>query len=76
METVIFGYRESFSKFYQNLGLNRNRNEIGKKIGNGNSLALFLSFPKIIVFIRYFTVGNKFGVVQKNIKSVLSFINS
>jgi Ca2+-binding EF-hand superfamily protein len=34
METVIFGYRESFSKFYRNLGLNENEN-FYKKYGNG-----------------------------------------
>jgi hypothetical protein len=34
-EMVIFGYRESFSKFYQNLGLNRNENGY-RKYGNGN----------------------------------------
>jgi hypothetical protein len=32
METIIFGYRESFSKFYRNLGLNGNR--IGRKTRN------------------------------------------
>jgi Ca2+-binding EF-hand superfamily protein len=36
METVIFGYRESFSKFYRNLGLNENEN-FYKKYGNGIS---------------------------------------
>jgi hypothetical protein len=29
-ETIIFGYRESFSKFYRNLCLNRNGNGYGK----------------------------------------------
>jgi hypothetical protein len=67
-KTVIFRYRKSFSKFYRNLGLNKNGyrkygNEIDRKIGigNGNNLTLFRPFPKITVFIRYFTVGNKFG---------------
>jgi hypothetical protein len=69
MEIVIFGYRESFSKFYRNLGLNGNRNGnwkyengISRKNGIGNGLALFRPFSEITVFIRYFTVGNKFGI--------------
>jgi hypothetical protein len=33
-ETVIFGYRKSFSKFYRNLGLNGNGNGY-RKYGNG-----------------------------------------
>jgi hypothetical protein len=35
-ETVIFGYRKSFSKFYRNLGLNGNENgyrKYGNRIG-------------------------------------------
>jgi hypothetical protein len=63
-ETVIFGYRESFSKFYRNLGLNGNGNGYRK---SGNGLVLFRPFPEITVFIRYFTVGNKFGIFQKKI---------
>jgi hypothetical protein len=49
-----------------------------EKIGirNGNGLVLFRPFPEITVFIRYFIVGNKFGIFQKNIKSELTFINS
>jgi hypothetical protein len=31
-------------------------------IGNRNSLAFFRPFLEITVFIRYFTVGNKFGI--------------
>jgi hypothetical protein len=46
------------------------------EIRNGNGLGLFRPFPKITVFIRYFTVGNKFGIFKKNIKSELIFINS
>jgi hypothetical protein len=82
-ETVIFGYRESFSKFYRNLDLNGNGNsyrkygnEIGRNNRNGNGLGFFRPFPEITVFIRYFTVDNKFGIFQKNIKYELTFINS
>jgi hypothetical protein len=57
METVIFKYQESFLKFYRNLGLNGNGYQ---KYGNG--LGLFSLFSVITVFIRYFTVGNKFGI--------------
>jgi hypothetical protein len=46
------------------------------KIGNRNGLGLYRPFPEITVFIQYFTVGNKFGIFQKNIKSKLIFINS
>jgi hypothetical protein len=44
-------------------------------IGNGNSLGLFRPFLEITVFILYFTVGNKFGLFQKKIKSEPIFIN-
>ena len=73
-ETVIFEYRESFSKFYRNLGLNGNGNGY-RKSGNGicrkirnrkrKRFSHFRPFPEITVFIRYFTVGNKFGIFQK-----------
>jgi hypothetical protein len=33
-----------------------------EKLGIGNGLGLFRPFPKITIFIRYFTVGNKFGI--------------
>jgi hypothetical protein len=83
-EMIIFKYRESFLNFYRNLGLNGNSyrkygNGIGRKktgIENENGLGFFRPFPKIAVFIRYFTVGNKFDIFQKNIKSELIFINS
>jgi hypothetical protein len=74
-ETVIFGYRKSFSKFYRNLGLNgtetitkNTETESVEKlgIGNENGLGLFRPFPEITVFIRYFTVGNKFDIFLKN----------
>jgi hypothetical protein len=71
-KTVIFGYWEPFSIFYRNLGLNGNGNVYRntktkpvEKLGIGNGLRLFRPFPEIIVFIRYFTVGNKFGIFQK-----------
>ena len=41
-----------------------------EKLGNGNSLGLFRPFPEITVFIRYFTIGNKFGIFQKNVKNL------
>jgi hypothetical protein len=43
------------------------KTELIEKIGmeNRNGLGLFRPFPKITVFIRYFTVGNKFGIFQK-----------
>jgi hypothetical protein len=75
-ETVFFGYRESFSKFYRNLGLNGNGNGY-RKYGNGigrktrnrkrKHLGFFRPFPEITVFIRYFTVGNKFGIFFRKI---------
>jgi hypothetical protein len=34
-------------------------------IGNGNGLGLFRLFSEITIFIRYFTVGNKFGIFPK-----------
>jgi hypothetical protein len=72
---VIFGYQELFSKFYRNLGLNENGyRKYGNGIGNG--LDLFRPFPKITIFIWYFTVDNKFCIFQKNIKSEPIFINS
>jgi hypothetical protein len=45
-----------------------------EKIENGNSLGHFRPFPEITVFIRYFTIGNKFGIFRKNIKSEPIFI--
>jgi hypothetical protein len=72
---VIFGYRELFSKFYRNLGLNGNGNgyrkygnESVEKLGirNENGLGLFRPFHEITVFIRYFRVGNKFGIFLEN----------
>jgi hypothetical protein len=82
-KTIIFEYWESFSKFYRNSGLNGNGNcyrkygnRIDRKIRIENGLGLFRSFPEITVFIRYFTVGNKFGIfLEKNIKFKLIFIN-
>jgi hypothetical protein len=82
-ETKNFEYWESFSKFYRNLGLNGNGyrkygNIIGIKIRieNVNNLGLFRQFPEITIFIRYFTIGNKFGTFQGKIKFEPIFINS
>jgi hypothetical protein len=36
-------------------------------IENGNGLGFFRPFPEITVFIRYFTVGNKFGIFFRKI---------
>jgi hypothetical protein len=41
------------------------KTESVEKLGIGNGLGLFRTFPEITVFIRYFTVGNKFGIFQK-----------
>jgi hypothetical protein len=71
--------------FYRNLDINENENgtenteteSVEKlRIENENGLGLFRPFPKITVFIRYFTSDNKFSIFQKNIKSELIFINS
>jgi hypothetical protein len=71
---VIFGYRKLFWKFYRNLGLNRNkngyrkyRNGIGRKTRN-RKRKRFGSLPTVSEnyrFIRYFIIGNKFGIFQK-----------
>jgi hypothetical protein len=81
----LFEYRESFLKFYRNLGLKENgsghrkyENGISRKIQNWKQKR-FGSLPTVsgnYRFIQYFTVGNKFGIFQKNIKSKLIFINS
>jgi hypothetical protein len=60
-KTVIFGYRELFSKFYQNLVLHRNSykkygNKIDRIIENGNSWSHFRPF---------FTADNEFGNFSK-----------
>jgi hypothetical protein len=71
METIIFGYRESFSKFYRNIDLHGNGNsyqKYGNEIGRKNrnqKRKHFRLFPTVFEnyrFIRYFTVGNKFGI--------------
>jgi hypothetical protein len=36
-----------------------------EKLGFGNDLGLFRPFLEITVFIRYFTVCNKFGIFKK-----------
>jgi hypothetical protein len=36
-----------------------------EQIGNRNGLGLFRLFPGIIVFIRYFIIGDKFGIFHK-----------
>jgi hypothetical protein len=36
-----------------------------EKIRIRNGLGLFQSFPEITVFVRYFTVDNKFGIFRK-----------
>ncbi|PWZ28847.1 hypothetical protein Zm00014a_032203, partial [Zea mays] len=46
------------------------------KIRKRKRFGLFRPFPEFTVFIQYFTVCNKFGIFQKNIKSELTFINS
>jgi hypothetical protein len=41
--------------------------ELVEKLGikNGNGLGLFQTFLEITVFIRYFTVVNKFGIFSE-----------
>jgi archaellum biogenesis protein FlaJ (TadC family) len=67
METIIFRYRESFSKFYRNLGLmetvtENTETESVEKLRNGNSLGLFRPFPEITVL---------FVILQLVINSVI-----
>jgi hypothetical protein len=61
-ETIIFGYRESFSKFYRNLGLNGNENgyrkygnEIGRKTRN-RKRKRFGSLPTVSGNYRFYSV--------------------
>jgi hypothetical protein len=66
-ETIIFGYHKSFSKFYRNLSLNGNgyrKYGIGRKNQNPKQkrFECLPTFLDITVFIRYFTVGNKFSI--------------
>jgi hypothetical protein len=80
-ETVIFGYRELFSKFYRNLGLNINSyrkygNRIGRKTHNRKRFGSLPTIFENYYFYLVFNVGNKFGIFQKNIKSKPIFINS
>jgi hypothetical protein len=62
METVIFGYRGSFSKFYRNLGLNGNGNGY-RKFGNGIGRKIrnrkrkrFSPFPTVSGNYRFYPV--------------------
>jgi hypothetical protein len=59
-ETVIFGYRESFSKFYRNLDLNgdgyrKYGNEIGRKNRN-RKRKWFRLFPTVSGNYRFYPV--------------------
>jgi hypothetical protein len=59
-ETVNFGYRESFSKFYRNLGLNGNGNGY-RKYGNGigrknRKQKRFSSLPTVSGNYRFYSV--------------------
>jgi hypothetical protein len=65
---------EILSKFSSKRKRNRNgyrkyENGIGRKNWNQkrNGLALFRPFPKITIFILYFTVGNKLGIFSEKI---------
>jgi RNA recognition motif-containing protein len=74
MEKIIFVYQESFLKFYRNLDLNGNRNSY-RKYGNkidrktrNRKRKWFESIPNVFenyIFIRYFTVGNKFSIFSE-----------
>lgn len=66
-KTLIFGYRESFLKFYRNLEQNKNGYskyimKSVEKIENRYDLGIFCLFPKITIFIWYFNISNEFDI--------------
>jgi hypothetical protein len=69
METVIFGYRKSFSKFYRNSEVNINGNgyqKYGNKISRKNrKQKRFESLLTVSGNYHFYIVGNKFGIFQK-----------
>jgi hypothetical protein len=83
-EMVIFGYHESFSKFYRNLGLNGNGNRkyengIGRKKSESETETVWVfsdRFQKLLfLFVILPSVINSI-FFRKNIKSELIFVNS
>jgi hypothetical protein len=85
-ETIFFGYRKSFSKFYRNLDLNGNGNgyrKYGNGIGRKNRNRKGKRFR--LFFDRFWKLPFLSGILpsvinsvffQKNIKYELTFINS
>jgi hypothetical protein len=82
-ETVIFGYRESFSKSYRNLGLNENRNnyqkyenEIGRKNQKRKQFGLYRPFLEITILFGSLPSLMNLVFSRENIKYEPIFINS